>query len=544
MDAEFVCRQLDKLQGERKQLDSHCQEVAELVLPYQANFLTQRTMGEKRTQKIFDSTAALALTRFTAACTSMLVPDGSTWSKLTTTNRKLNAIPRVRDYYDQVTEILFRERYRGGFSSQSQECFASLGAFGTTSMLVEPSKKGGLWYSSIPLSNFWIAENSEKKVDMVFRKFKMSARQASQAFVGAKDVIPDCIQECLKDQPHKEFEFVHAVMPNADCDMSRADYMGMPYASIYVCLAEKDKIVSRGGYHTFPMPVSRFMTVAGEPYGHSPNMTVLSDNKMLNEMEKTRIRAAHMELLPPLLLHDDLMGASIQYKPEGMIVGGLDSNGNQKVQQMRGTGTNHNPTIDLADQKRRAINDANYVTLFQILVDTHTMSATEVLERAREKGALLAPAFSRQHSEFLTPIIDREIDILARQGRLPEMPPELVEAGGEYEVVYDNPLSRAQKSEPLTALARTIEMITPIAQVDQSVLMNFDFDQISRDIPEYTGLPGRWIRSKDVVNGMRQQQQAAQQQADLLAAAPVLANIRKTEAEAQQIAQAGATGRV
>ena len=44
------------------------------------------------------------------------------------------------------------------------------------------------------------------------------------------------------------------------------------------------------------------------------------------------------------------------------------------------------------------------------------MTATEVLERAREKGALLAPTMGRQQSEALGPMIEREIDILVECG--------------------------------------------------------------------------------------------------------------------------------
>lgn len=540
MDAEFICRQLEKLKSDRTTLDNHCQEVAERMLPYHANFNITRTLGEKRTEKIFDSTAALALNRFNAAFTSMIVPEGMTWHGMTTTDRNLNSIPRVRDYYEQVTQILFRERYRGGFGSQIQECWTSLGAFGTTSMMVEPSKSGGLWYKSLPLYQFWIAENSEARVDMIYRCFKLTARQAYQQF---GDEVPECIMSHLENSPHKEFDFVHAVMPNAEMNPRYADYRGMPYASFYICLQDKTKILSRGGYNTFPMPVSRFMTISGEPYGYSPAMTILPDNKMLNEMEKTRIKAAHLLTSPPWLLADDLMGNPISFKPDALNYGGVNSAGQQLIQPMV-SGADPNIALELTDQKRKVINEAFFVTLFQILVENHTMSATEVLERAREKGALMSPAFSRQHNEFITRIIEREVDILSRAGRLPEMPPELVEAQGEYEVVYDNPLTRAQKSEPITALARTLEMMTPIAQIDQSVLVNFDFDQISRDVPEYVGLPARWIRSKEQVAAIREQQRMDVESQQLIEAAPVLAQARKTQAEAQAIAQSGQAGRV
>ncbi len=110
-------------------------------------------------------------------------------------------------------------------------------------------------------------------------------------------------------------------------------------------------------------------------------------------------------------------------------------------------------------------------------------------ERAREKAALLAPSFSRQNVELISPTVERELGILARQGKLPDMPPELIEAEGEYEVVYDSPLARAQRSEETVGFARTMEMIIPIAQQDPSVLAMFDFEKTSRGLAELNGMP-------------------------------------------------------
>ena len=52
----------------------------------------------------------------------------------------------------------------------------------------------------------------------------------------------------------------------------------------------------------------------------------------------------------------------------------------------------------MLDQRHRSINDAFLVTLFQILVDSPSMTATEAMLRSQEKGALLAPTSSRRRN--------------------------------------------------------------------------------------------------------------------------------------------------
>jgi hypothetical protein len=60
------------------------------------------------------------------------------------------------------------------------------------------------------------------------------------------------------------------------------------------------------------------------------------------------------------------------------------------------------------------------------------MTATEVLKRSQEKSMLLTPLVARQQNESLSPMIERELDILIRKGKLPPIPEEV---GSVYDVV-------------------------------------------------------------------------------------------------------------
>ena len=162
------------------------------------------------------------------------------------------------------------------------------------------------------------------------------------------------------------------------------------------------------------------------------------------------------------------------------------------------------------DQRRKTINDAFLISLFQILVDTPNMTATEVMNRAQEKGALLAPTVGRQQSEFLGPRISRELMILSRQGVLPDMPLELVEAEGEYTVEYVSPLARAQRAEEGVGILRTLESIQPLAQVDPGVFDNFNLDEITRTLADIHGMPQRTLTDE---RQMAEERQARAQQA-------------------------------
>ena len=83
------------------------------------------------------------------------------------------------------------------------------------------------------------------------------------------------------------------------------------------------------------------------------------------------------------------------------------------------------------------------------------MTATEVIERTTEKGILLAPTVGRQQSEYLGPLIERELDLLAQMRLLDPMPPQLRERAPRiYETVYTSPLSRAARAQEADPDAR------------------------------------------------------------------------------------------
>lgn len=534
--ADDIIRRQEKMATDRAVFDSHWREIAERILPRADHFRVNRNPGDKHTERIFDATANLALERFAAAMESMLTPRTQRWHKLRTGIPELDEAPDVKAYLDEVTQILFAVRYspRANFASQANEVYMSLGAFGTGGLFIDDMVGRGIRYRSIPLSEMYIAENHQGIVDTVHRRFPMTARQAAQRF--GIDKLPEAIKKAVEKSPEQNFDFIHAVMPREDMEYGRKDYRGMAYASCYIALDGRD-IVSEGGFHTMPYAVGRYVTAVKEVYGRSPAMTVLPDIKMVNEMSKTIIRAAHKMVDPPLLLQEDGALQAFDLRPGALNYGGVNEQGQQLVHALQ-TGARVDIGEEMLEQRRRVINDAFLVTLFQILVDAPQMTATEAMLRAQEKGALLAPTMGRQQSEFLGPMIEREIDILARAGVLPPMPDALRELGGTVEIEYVSPLNRAQRAEEGVAIMRTLEAVTPLAQVDPKVLMVFDPEAIARELADINGVPAKVLRTPEQMKAMEDQQAQASQAQALLQAAPVVGSTVKDLAQAQSLAAA------
>lgn len=553
---EAIIKRFELAESRRSNFESHWEEIARRILPAYSGSFTggggagggPRTFAEaaagignaagaKRTEEMVDATGALALPKFASVRESMLTPRNSRWHRLQVLDKTLRRNRQVRLWFDEATDVLFRYRYqsKANFAGQNFEAGISLGAFGTGVLFIDDLDRrwgGGTRYKAVHLSEVFFLENHQGIIDTALRRFPLTARQAVQKFGRDDDSLPAEIRAAAKDdkKSEKEFFFIHCVKPREEVaegyDPNRLDAAGMPFIEYYVSVTGKT-LTREGGFFTFPYAIDRYVQAPGETYGRSPAMLALPSIKTLNEQKKAVLKQGHRTVDPVLLAADDGAIDGFNLRPGAVNYGGVTADGKPLVHTL--------PTGNLAvgdkmmDMERLVINDAFLITLFQILVETPQMTATEVLERAREKGALLSPTMGRSQTEYLGPMIDRELDVLSRQGLLPEMPMMLREAMAEYDVIYDSPLSRAQRAEQATGFMRLVDWAMPYIQAtqDPAPLDWMDWDQAVPDLAEISAVPAKWMRSLDGVMQVRAARAQAGQMQQMIDAAPAAAGVMK-----------------
>lgn len=521
-----LVKKVESLSSDRMNFENQWQEIAERIDPSSKGlFRGEMTKGAKNTELIFDSTAQIALGRFGAIMDSLLTPRNQTWHRIVANDPYLMKSKNIRLYFEEVNNLLFKYRYSptANFTSQNQKDYLSLGAYGTAAMFIDDMRdgSGGIRYKNIHLSEFYFTENHQGIPDQVYRKFKMTVRQIKQRF----KTIPEKVKE-EKDE-NKELEVIHGVYARTDgYDPNRLDFRGMKWKSVYV-LCDGAFELEEGGYTSFPYAISRYDQSPIEVYGRSPAMMVLPTIKTLNEQKKTLLKQGQRTVDPVLLVHDDGIADGFSMKSGALNIGGINKDGRELVKPLQIGRVDIGR--DLMEDEKAVIKDAFLVSLFQILVENPQMSATEVLERSKEKGMLLAPTIGRQHTEKLGPTIEREIDLLAKQGKLPPMPQELREVAGDYKIEYDSPISRAQRSEEAAGLMRTVENALAVVNVTQNPepLDYFNWDVIIPEVASIQGTPERWMRSMQEVQGIRQGRAQQQEMQQTIQAAPAAAAMMK-----------------
>ena len=139
------------------------------------------------------------------------------------------------------------------------------------------------------------------------------------------------------------------------------------------------------------------------------------------------------------------------------------------------------------------------------------MNNPEVMERINEKMTMLGPAVGRYISEMLNPQIVRTIGILARKGRLPRPPDELIQ-NPEYEIDCISQLAQAQRRSELNSLVTGLTLVSQMAQFSPQVVDKIDPDKVIDEAWAVTGAPDRVLRDDPEIKQIREQRAKAMQQ--------------------------------
>jgi hypothetical protein len=504
---DYIKKRLDKLETDRSTWEDHWQEILDYVMPRKADITFIRSRGEKRTEVLFDSTAITANNLLAASLQGTLTSPSLPWFSLKLRDDDANKVRDIQIWLEDTARRMYAVFNESNFNTEVHEMYLDLCSVGTSAIFVEEANegflKGGLHFNTLHISEYFIQENVKGTVDTLYRKYKMTARQAVQEF-GEKN-IGTKIKEALKAKPDTQFNFIHAVEPTEDYERAIGKVKTkLPFHSCHVCFEDK-MVVRTGGYNEFPYLVPRWAKATGEIFGRSPSYNALPDIKTLNKAVEIGLKAWAKAIDPPLLVTDDGVIGRVRMTPAGITVVRSDT----AIKPLQ-IGSNWQITDLKENQLRTAIRQAYYSDQLQ-LQEGPQMTATEVQVRYELMQRLLGPTLGRFQTEFLNPLIERVFGIMMRSDALMPRPSEM--EGRNMDIEYVGPLARSQRMEEAIAVERLYQLAMQVVQVDPTVMDVIDHEQAIRMRATLLGVPKTVLRGEDEVAEIREQRAAAQQQA-------------------------------
>jgi hypothetical protein len=352
-----------------------------------------------------------------------------------------------------------------------------------------------------------------------------------------EDKVPDGVKNKEGSEKNRKYTVIHTCEPNPDYDPdpNNINPLKHEYISYYILVEGEDAILKKGGYKNFPYAISRDTQAVREVYGRSVSMAILPTTKMLNQMKKTDITAKHMAIQPPNLMKDDGSIQVADFRPGKMIVGGLDAAGNPNIVPY-----NTGVRVDISDvaraEEQGLIREAFMLDLFINNLEREA-TATEVMTRSSEQARLLAPLTGREETESFAPQIERELQLLEDIGALPPMPPELIEAGGEFEIEFKSPIANSQKADEAIGASQTIQAAIEVSAFAPEIMDKVDVDEYMDIISEANGTPSRMVKSDEMVAQIREARAKEQQMAQMMEAAQPLSQAGLNAAKAEETLQ-------
>jgi len=499
------------------------------VVPMRAPFRTPVGSEKRRMSKIYDGTAVTALHLFADGMTGYLMSPSLRWFRLRmqipirldrfppqvrafmrslAQYEQLEDVPEIKSWLQECEYILADAMQRSNFYSAMPLCFEDAGSVGTATLYAEEDLAAGRpVYIPVHPREIFIAENYFGDVDTVHRKFKIEARRLVERF--GKRAVSAQTARMAERTPYAKVDVLHAVYPRRLRDVNSPLAKNKRYASLWIELGQPH-LVHEGGYDLPPYSAWRYKKSSDEVYGWSPAIYSLAETLGINQVSKTLLKAAHLSVDPAYMVPSELEG-KVKIYPRGFNYYKDPDRGITPIQTQLSF-----PVGENREQKmREAIEQHFHVDFFLMLQRApRQLTATEVIERAGEKAAMLTTTLGRHNYELMDPKMNWLFQTELAAGRLPPPPEILLAAGGGLiNVVYMGPLSQAQRRLFQTqGLFLGLEQLQPVAALNQDVLDIVDFDAVTREILDANGFPQKAVRSPEVVMQVRQMREQMRQQ--------------------------------
>lgn len=541
------------LKTERSHREHEWRLIQKLAMPRRGRFsTTDRTAGREKHRDIVNNTASRALRTLAHGLAANIINPASPWFRLAPEDDDLAEFGAVRTWLEIAEQRLYRILMASGFYQAATITLWETAGFGTGALAQERDFETVARWHPWTCGEYFLAADPRGKATTCYREWEMTT-EAIIATFGLDRVSQQIRQAYDAGNLDHKFPIRHAIEPNSERFASMPGLRRWKYVSIYWEAGRgsgefpsvDDRLLRAGGHANCPVHAPRWEHVPPDAYGNGPVMDALGDVAGLQIMEKKLVKGIERK-----------MGKGFQGPPSvaGMTPNDLDGEEYVVVPQAQGSGEIR-PLVDprsiqLADAEwyHAKLEERIGKTLFNDLflmflnIDRREMTATETIERAREK-LLLGPVLHNINAELLNPVIDNLLDTMFREsvpfweqgepGMLPPPPQEL--QGANLKVDYISELQQAQRMTRAEPIYRLAAFIGQYAQLDPTIVMKADFPQMVDDIALALGAPPKSTRDDETVAAMMQEQQqaAAEQQAqqDALAQSQITKNLGTASTE-------------
>lgn len=522
-----------QLENERSSFLPHWRQLGDFILPRRPRFFTSDVnKGDRRNQKIVDSTATLSARTLRSGLMSGITSPAREWKKLTTPDPDMAEFGSVKEWLDVVNRRMSSIFLRSNLYNILPTSYGDLGVFGTSPISIEEDFDDVVRFQSFPVGSYMIAKDDRGQVNTFHRDFRMTVRQLVMKF-GVKDERTgkakfDNFSKHIKNLWDRGsyqtwIDIRHTITPNDEHDPDRLEAKYKKFGSCYYEAgsssagsnyfngSEDDLFLKESGFDLFPILCPRWEVTGEDVYGTScPGMEALGDIKALQKMQARKAEAIEKMVRPPMIAPTALRREKATVLP-GDVTFYDEREGQRGFRPAYEVNPRVNELVMDIQEYQHRIQRCFYEDLFLMLAnsDRRQITAREIDERHEEKLLALGPVLEQLNQDLLDPLITNTFEFMNRQGYLPPPPKEL--QGVKLKIEYVSVLAQAQKLAGISGIERFTGFVGQIGQVHPDALDKINSDELIDVYGDRMGIEAKIIRTDDEVAQIRQQRQQAQQ---------------------------------
>lgn len=510
-EIQLEVKRFDSLKTWRRNWESDWEQIALMMMPWRADFITSRSPGDgSRYRNQYDGTAPNAIDVLSGHMHTNLTSPSMRWFEMEYRDDELNDNDAAKEWLEDCGERMMGAINDSNFVVSIGETYEDLIAFGTGCLETGQRTENGfeLVFRLHPLNTVVIAEDHNRRVDTVYIETQYTARQAKSKWPEAS--IPK-VEQALKQAPDRKITFLRAVKPNPKykpgIKIVRPDQR--PIVATWICKGDLLEIEEQF-YYELPYQVPRWKTSSAEIWGHGLGIKAIPDVMTLNESKRLALRSWEKAIDPPLMGEADGIIGDLHLEAGGYTkcrdtnaIKPLTDQANWQAHQLQ------------VQDMRSAIQSIFFIDQL-IVPERPNQTATEVTIRYEMMQKMLGSTMGRLQSELLDPLIQRVFNMMFRARQFDEPPQEVkTQSAAGVDVIdvkYVGPLARSQSSDEAVAVERLVSALGGMAEVAPEMLDILDPTGAARVLADRYGTPAKATRGDKEIEKIRGDRQKQQQQ--------------------------------
>lgn len=405
----------------QKNLQNLYKRALDMRTPWLSRWDTARRYAMPSTDEdvatLFDSTAMDASDNLAASIYTLLTPPESMWLQLIGESE-------LSQNAGVATAALRANLNDSNFYTTIHQCYMDLVVLGTACLFMAENPIGAssaFNFTAIPISDIAILPNA------VFHTTSMSAREVIERY--PTWTPPADLRDTIKRDPEIPLKLVQSLV-------------GTEFTAwLDVGGDIENNIVATGTFETNPYIIFRWSLSSGELYGRGPVLRALPDIKTANKVVELVLKNATIAVSGIWQADDDgvINLQNINLTPGAIIPKAVGSSGLTPLT----SGANFDVSQLVLKDLRERIRHTLLADRLGLLSEKE-MTATEIMARNADMMRILGATYGRLLHEFIRPLCDRGLQILARRGLI-----EQIKLNSDAELKYIAPIAQMTALESL-----------------------------------------------------------------------------------------------